>query len=513
MKRTFTQFDESIPPVVWEHFPEQKKALDRISRVERDLQRMWTSKRRAALATNCEPAILAKVMRIFIKSEFVPNLDKSQSYYLVTIEGRMLESKLSDLHHFGYFFDSIKLSVDKRSGSSSQLSVLEWVASKNPEGRKADCFRFKVFHDKNCFVKFHLTRSSEVQPRYELSQAMREMLPNIRWDPAEDEIFLAIWSYIMDKGLVDSRSRSLITADAALQRALGGADLIQISALRQKIMEHCSPARAIVVEYALSTKPIETSTGSPGRFSRAAVYDVGGRTFDLDVDILDPISYEIVAEVSNSVEQDRVSDVALSELAPTISYLSRSITREALKTLVVCSDESVDPLGIGESSYEMNDMLHSINTRRQVSLFSDSRCLGKGTVPNITTVQTLPENGAGVKDSNGRKSTNVVHVFEQTGIRAPSAVHNYRGYIDLGNDLVFADTNVKGSASTVPDRSNSWVRTAVKAFAPSDYSENKVVDVTDNMSLDNDVGNERNIPGIEGGFCSDRSSTTVRAAS
>ena len=213
MKRSFSQFDECIPPVVWEHFPEQKKALDRIGRAERDLQRAWTAKRRSALATNCEPSIVTKVMRVFVRSQFIPQTETEKTHFLVTIEGRMLESKLSELHHFGYFFDSIKLAVDKRSGSNSQLSMMEWDASRNPEGRKADCFRFKVYHDKACFVKFYLTRSAEVQPRYDLPPCVRDILPNIRWDPTEQDIFLAIWSYIMEHGLVDSRSKSLIKAD------------------------------------------------------------------------------------------------------------------------------------------------------------------------------------------------------------------------------------------------------------------------------------------------------------
>ena len=126
----------------------------------------------------------------------------------------MLESKLSETHHFGSFFDSIKLVVDKRSGAYAVgMSMMEWNTKLNPEGRKADCFRFKVYHDKACFVKFYLTRSSGVRPRYDLSPVLRDLLPLIRWDPTEEDILMAIWSYIMDKGLVDNRSRSLIKAD------------------------------------------------------------------------------------------------------------------------------------------------------------------------------------------------------------------------------------------------------------------------------------------------------------
>jgi hypothetical protein len=213
MKRSFSQFDGYIPESVWEEFPEQKKTLDRISSIEEDLQRQWARTRRTALAVHCEPTVLTKIMRLFVRSHFVPHADKTQSHYIVSIEGRMLESKLSEIHHFGSFFDSIKLVVDKRSGASSSMSMIEWSAALSPQGRKADCFRFKVYHDKACFVKFYLTRSSEVRARYDLPPAVRDLLPLIRFDPTEEDIFLAVWSYIMEKGLVDNRSRSLVKAD------------------------------------------------------------------------------------------------------------------------------------------------------------------------------------------------------------------------------------------------------------------------------------------------------------
>lgn len=221
MKRSFSHFDQCIPPAVWEQFPDQKRALDRINAIESDLQRTWTRNRRMALAVNSDPTIQTKVMRIYVRSHFVPDpTDKAKSHYLVTIEGKLLESKLSEKHHFGYFFDSIKLVVDKRSGAYSQLSALEWDSRRNPEGRKADCFRFKVFHDKPCFVKFYLTRSNEVRPRFDLPPAMRDLLPLIRWDPTEEDILLAMWSYIMENGLVDNRSRSLIKADQVCLQSL-----------------------------------------------------------------------------------------------------------------------------------------------------------------------------------------------------------------------------------------------------------------------------------------------------
>lgn len=461
MKRTFTQFDEFIPPVVWEHFPEQRAALDRISGLEEDMQRVWARKRRTSLAVNSEPAALTKVMRIFVKSQFVHQAQKELCYHLVTIEGRMLEIALSELHHFGYFFDSIKLAIDKRSGSSSQLSTIEWDVTKHPEGRQADCFRFKVFHDKACFVKFYLTRSSDVQPRYDLSPALRDMLPNMRWDPTEEDIFLAIWSYIMDKGLVDNRSRSLVKTDDALKQVLGGVEVIPVPVLRHKILEQCSPARAVVVEYTLSNKVSDPAANAPARFSRAAFIEAGGRTFDLDVDILDPISYEIVAEIKRSADLERASDAALAKLVPTISYLSRKIMREALNVLPVSIDETaLDPLGIGESSFAMSDVLHSVANREEV-VFKDG--------------QTSDTAG------DGDGAPGFPRVSAETGVRLPSAIHNYRGYIDVGNDALFADIEKVRPRSPINIRdpavskrvnnqnqrdSVSWVRVAVKALLP-----------------------------------------------
>ena len=216
MKRSFQHFDECIPAEVWERFPDHKAALDRIVKVENDMQRIWRNKRRTALAENCEPAIKSKLLRVFIRSDFFPSTEKGQSFFIVTIEGRLHEDNLMEVHHFGSFFDSIKLVVDKKGGQSTQLHMLEWNAKSNPEGRQADCFRFKIFLEKPCTVKFYLSRCHEVQTRFDLPLCIRNCLPNIRWDPTEEDIIMGLWSYIMSKGLLDSKNKTLVKADEVM---------------------------------------------------------------------------------------------------------------------------------------------------------------------------------------------------------------------------------------------------------------------------------------------------------
>jgi chromatin remodeling complex protein RSC6 len=121
--------------------------------------------------------------------------------------------------NFGSFFDSIKVVIEKKMGGQQLLSQLEWSVMVEPKGRAADCFRFKLYHDKPCNVKIYLQRSDVVQPRYELSPQLREVFPLMRWDPTDEDILQAIWSYIMDHGLMDPKLRTSFRTDAVMLSA------------------------------------------------------------------------------------------------------------------------------------------------------------------------------------------------------------------------------------------------------------------------------------------------------
>jgi hypothetical protein len=210
MKRSFSEFDDAIPTAVWQQFPEHRKQLERIQQVESSVTSLWTSHSRKSLEEYSEPIIVTKVLRIFLRSHFVPANALDRAHYVVSIEGRVLDSAYSGIH-FGSFFDSIKVVTVR-----APLSSIEWNAQAEPKGRSADCFRFKLYGDRPCPVKVYLTRNDSVQPRYDLSPALREMLPQLRWDPTDEDILMAVWSYAVEKNLMDSRNRTTIRCDEVL---------------------------------------------------------------------------------------------------------------------------------------------------------------------------------------------------------------------------------------------------------------------------------------------------------
>lgn len=270
----------------------------------------------------------------------------------------------------------------------------------------------------------------------------------------------------------------------ALKQALGGTDLIQVPALRQKVLEQCSPARAIVVEYTLSVpKASEAVPDSDARFSRAALENAGGRTFDLDVDILDPLSFEIMAELNRSVEKEQASEAALREMTPTINYLCKSIMRESFTAFPAVGEGTVlDPLRVGEESYRMNDMFNIITTRPNA----------KDPVDPNTDTPIVSASVGGKESAKSQSNLHVVNAFPDGNIRVHSAVHNFRGYIDVADDSCFvdvpppqpenkglvniinvsADSSVAASCETTggddAEKSNrvSWLREASSALLP-----------------------------------------------
>ena len=245
-----------------------------------------------------------------------------------------------------------------------------------------------------------------------------------------------------------------------------------------------------MVEYTLSVpKGAEPALESDIRFSRAALENAGGRTFDLDVDILDPLSFEIMAELNRSVDMEQAGEAALQEITPAINYLSKSIMREAFKAFPPAREgKAMDPLGVGEESYGMNDMFNVITNRPDAQ--------------DNTSREAPTANGGSVALSGGKDNASkhlpnphVVNVFQEGGIRIHSAVHNFRGYIDVGDDSCFVDVSpqqpktraaksntVCGDSSVLvssedgatgvseKNKSLSWLREASSAFLPRPVS-------------------------------------------
>ena len=71
-----------------------------------------------------------------------------------------------------------------------------------PEGSIADCFRVKIYGDKQIPIKIFLHRAVNVRPRYEISAQLRSILPFIQVDPTQEDVLAAIWQYLLVQGLI-----------------------------------------------------------------------------------------------------------------------------------------------------------------------------------------------------------------------------------------------------------------------------------------------------------------------
>jgi hypothetical protein len=159
----------------------------------------------------------------------------------LTIEGRLLDLTVNELSlPFGSFFDLIRIQIDKKYhtpvtvtspnpnptptpilsggkvGGDPNFIVYEWRKEQFVSGKKASCFRFKIYSDKLVMpVKIFLIRSNDSPcKRYELNSALKELLPHMRADPTEDEALTAVWQYIEFNSIYDfTTSRPLLKCD------------------------------------------------------------------------------------------------------------------------------------------------------------------------------------------------------------------------------------------------------------------------------------------------------------
>ena len=67
MKRNFVNSDESIPPLVFELFPECKEKLQQIREYEDEIETVLSKKKRISVAMNSVPAIKPKILRVYIR--------------------------------------------------------------------------------------------------------------------------------------------------------------------------------------------------------------------------------------------------------------------------------------------------------------------------------------------------------------------------------------------------------------------------------------------------------------
>jgi hypothetical protein len=110
--------------------------------------------------------------------------------------------------HFGNFFEKIKFIVERKSVVEKQF---EWSAFNHPDGVSSDCFRTKIYSDKNLTLKLFFYRSQDPIPRYDISQKLRTLLVGLSNDVTEEEILIAVWTYLQNQNLfVDGKDKKLL---------------------------------------------------------------------------------------------------------------------------------------------------------------------------------------------------------------------------------------------------------------------------------------------------------------
>jgi hypothetical protein len=242
MKRSYDETDRALPAPLFQHFPHHKQRLDAIQALESQLQSLHCVHKRKKLFLYChDQSPASKILRIYLRHKFIAATDQENSHFLLTIEGRLLDLSLQEPSFpFGSFFDQIRIQIDKRYHTPATVAVTatgqpstaktnesnfvmyEWRKDQFLAGKKATCFRFKIYSDKSITpIKIAFTRSADSAcKRYELSSAMRELLPHMRVDPTEDEVLTAVWQYIEFNSIYDvSSSRALLRCDEVCRLA------------------------------------------------------------------------------------------------------------------------------------------------------------------------------------------------------------------------------------------------------------------------------------------------------
>lgn len=342
MKRLFEETDNRIPHLLWEIYPQKQKQLKQIMKLDYQFDDLWNNYSRFDFMSNCENAIKPKILRIFIRHMFSPATKTERGFYSVTIEGRLLDEKYID-YPFGLFFENIKVLLEKKFASYLNY---EWQRSEHDEGKNCWSFRFKIYLDKNVAVKISLQRSNYGSKRYEMSPALREILPNIRQDPTEEDVLMAMWQFINYHNLMESRDRidkPFVKCNSVLSKVLENIDYCSFQNLRKRIVEnHLLPVKPMQIDYTLMNNVIQEVDEQ--RYTRIV---------DIDVEVDDECGNDAIALLTKGGEQYSKFSSELEEIHTRSLYLTKtmnSLTRE-----MTANNEILPLLNSLPDCFESND--------------------------------------------------------------------------------------------------------------------------------------------------------------
>ena len=107
-------------------------------------------------------------------------------------------------------------------------------------------------------AKILLARATDVVQRKGMSNQLRDVFPNMRVDPTDEEVLFAVWNYLNTApgNSVDSKKRTFscdeLMAQVLCLNAEPGVNTGNTSSIRNKVLGHLqAPSRSIAVQYSL----------------------------------------------------------------------------------------------------------------------------------------------------------------------------------------------------------------------------------------------------------------------
>lgn len=410
-RSSFTEIDLFLPPKLLASYPKHADQLKRISKLEDSIEKFFSDHRRKRFAFNSEPEFKSKILRTYITHQFYPATLDDSAHYIITVEGQLLDSKYKSENSFCSFFDNIKVVIDKKHLQTN--NIYEWNSYTVLSGRSADAFRVKIYSDKQLTVKILLTRTSDVKVRYELSSALRHIIPNLRVDPSKEDVLLDLWQYILQNNLLDPKDRKLIRCNSDLKSVFGTETLL-VSSLKNKLTdESLHPCPPINIDYVMNPN-VTTITSQDRRVSSADITRAGGRVLDLQVDVYDSFGPDILS-LNNNVEAIyKDINVAVAPIITRATFLANRVVK------VHAELESLAD-AVGSATRQK---------RRRTDVYDSDGVASF--LQNISDVQTLLHHRPTERNSMGSRLDPLQHPLPIN-----SAVHGSRGFVDVGDESHF----------------------------------------------------------------------------
>jgi len=317
-KRPFGSIDDRLPAKYLD--PKELMQLKRIRDLEEKATLYFTTKRRMDLVRVSGGKVVQKVLRVFVHSEFMAASDDDGAHQLLTVEGCVLDPACRGRAHFGDFFNLIRVEGDKRF---FHKEVHEWSPVMAEGNRQVDVVQFKLYTtsdtNKQNTLRIYLSRADDLAQRVRISDALRNLLPNLAPDPLEEDVIQAFWEYLFANNLVDVRLRRLrphASLDALFKvTGVENTGWMVLHTVRAKLREHhFKPVQPIEVQYDVGTPSSSGSlkearrgpsarggsaTPAPPTVPKPTQQRPGWRIFCLEVDVEDPF-HEQVAEALNA---------------------------------------------------------------------------------------------------------------------------------------------------------------------------------------------------------------------